>query len=90
MVFGHENEPGFFLGAMIANYFLLTIALLPTLVIPIFVLDWSVSATLLLGVLQVLILFPFLFRFSRLLWLHGEARLTRALDGEGKKGRSPS
>src|SRR2546423_1995182 len=73
-VCGHrfEREPGYFLGAMYASYFmgiptlLVLTGLLKWLVVP----SWEWHWVVLTAALPFLVLVPTLFRYSRMIWLH--------------------
>ena len=77
-----EKEPGFFLGAMLAAYFIGAFSLVPTVIILFFVMKVQLGTLITVGVLQTLILQSFLFRYSRLTWLFVERRMTISLDGD--------
>ena len=74
-----ERESGYFLGASVAAYFLGAFSLVPTLVISLLLLHLDVFTTVAFGTVQILLLTPFLFRYSRLIWLHVERRMTLLL-----------
>ena len=65
----YERESGFFVGSMYFAYFLGVIALLP-LAIVLFSWGWNAWVVGLCAEVQLLILSPLLFRYSRVLWLH--------------------
>jgi uncharacterized protein (DUF983 family) len=73
-VCGHrfEREPGYFLGAMYASYFLsigvlgLVFAFLYWVVFP----DWPPEYVVLLAAVPYLALAPWVFRYSRVIWMH--------------------
>lgn len=75
-----EKEPGFFLGASIAAYFLGAFSLVPTLIVCLLILKMELLPMLLIGIAQLLILTPALWRFSRLTWLYVERRMSKALE----------
>jgi uncharacterized protein (DUF983 family) len=75
-----EKEPGFFLGASIAAYFLGSFSLVPTMVIGLMVLHFEILPVAVFGVFQILILTPVLYRYSRLIWLYTENRMTQSLE----------
>lgn len=81
-----EKEEGYFIGAMIASYFLGVFLALPVLLLGIFRYEidfaWAIGGS----TLQVLLMQPLLFRFSRILWIQVEARLTQAV---GSSPQSP-
>lgn len=75
----YEKEPGFFLGASVAAYFLGTFSIVPTMIICFMILKMDIFPVLAIGTTQILLLTPLLYRFSRLLWLHTEHKMTRRL-----------
>jgi len=75
-----EKEPGYFLGAVLAAYFMGAFSLVPTLVIGTFIFDAEPSAVVGLGIVQIVALHPILFRYSKLTWLFLETRMTSTLD----------
>ncbi len=79
---GHrfERESGYFVGAMIASYFLGTFLALPTLLVSLFFLDLEITIALLLSSAQLVLFQPILFRTSRILWIRLEAALTRSVN----------
>jgi uncharacterized protein (DUF983 family) len=77
-----EKESGYFIGAMIASYFLGVFLALPLLLLGIFRYEMEAPFAITLSTVQVLLMQPFLFRFSRLLWIQLEARLTRAVGSD--------
>ena len=70
-----EKEAGYFVGAMIAAYFLGILLVAPTLIMSLFVFQLSIPLAITIGVIQLLVMTPVLFRFSRLLWIQLEYRL---------------
>ena len=79
--FRFEKEPGYFLGALVAAYFIGAFTVVPTIVVTVFVLRMELSKALGIGIAQCLICHPFLFRYSKLTWLYVEGRMTQLLDG---------
>jgi uncharacterized protein (DUF983 family) len=73
-----EKESGYFVGAMIASYFLGVFLALPVLLLSIFRFDLEAAWAIGLCIAQTLLMQPFLFRYSRILWIQLEARLTHA------------
>ena len=73
-VCGHrfEREPGYFLGALYASYFLsipllgLLIAVLHWWLLP----SWPVEVVIFLAVIPYLALIPLVIRYSRVIWMH--------------------
>ena len=81
-----EKESGYFVGAMIASYFLGVFLALPVLLLSIFRFDLEAVWAIALCIGQTLLMQPFLFRYSRILWIQLEARLTRvAKAGSNRK-----
>ncbi len=74
-----EKESGYFIGAMIASYFICAFLALPTLLLAIFKSDLEILPALGITTLQVILLQPILFRYSRILWINIEAELTRSI-----------
>ncbi|MGE0616640.1 MAG: DUF983 domain-containing protein [Bacteriovoracia bacterium] len=79
---GHrfEKEFGYFLGAMIVSYLLGCLSIVPTLVWLVFVVQSGPLGVILIPSLQVIIMIPLLFRFSRLIWIHFDAQATKKID----------
>ncbi len=65
-----EREPGYFLAANMISYSIGFFIILPTLLILLFYFDVSGTTLALIPSLELIILLPFLFRFSRLFWLY--------------------
>lgn len=80
-----EKESGYFVGAMIASYFLGVFLALPVLLLAIFRFELDVAWVVTLCVGQTLLMQPFLFRYSRLLWIQIEAKLTRVVKAESDR-----
>lgn len=74
------KEPGYFLGAMVASYFIGGALIIPTLVCLLLIWPTPIETVLAAGALQTLCLHPLLYRYSRLIWLHVETRLTQKLN----------
>lgn len=74
-----EKEEGYFIGAMIASYFISFFLAVPVFLLSVFVFELEMPFALLLVSAQLLILFPILFRFSRLVWIHIESDLTKSI-----------
>ncbi len=65
-----EVEPGFFFGAMYISY-AFSVALFTTIAVALSVLgDYSIYVYAVSIVLAVIVLFPIMFRYSRILFLH--------------------
>lgn len=75
-----EKESGYFLGAIVIAYFVGAFSVIPTLIIAVFVFKLEVPAAVALAVLQVLLMHPFLYRYSKLTWIYLENRMTGLLD----------
>ena len=70
---GHRygREEGFFLGAMVFSYVFGILSMVPTVVgLVFFVQDASLAAIIGLPILQILLMNPILFRYSRIIWIH--------------------
>ena len=65
-----EREPGYFTGAMVVSY-VLAVPALGTIVIGLMVLaGLGAVPAIIIGDIAYLALVPFVFRYSRVLWLH--------------------
>jgi len=65
-----EREPGYFTGAMVVSY-ALAVPVLGTIVIGLMTIGGlDAVPALLIGDTMYLILVPFIFRYSRVVWLH--------------------
>jgi uncharacterized protein (DUF983 family) len=67
-----EREPGYFIGALYASYFLAVpiLVLLTFLIHWLFLPHWRLHYVALVAVLPYLLLVPIVFRYSRLIWMH--------------------
>jgi uncharacterized protein (DUF983 family) len=67
-----EREPGYFLGAMYASYFLAVpvVGLLTWAINVWLVPQWSLEKAIFLATPPFLLLVPFIFRYSRVIWMH--------------------
>ena len=74
-----ERESGYFIGAMIASYFLGVFLALPTLLLSVFWFEHSMLLALCLSSGQLILFQPILFRTSRILWIRIEAALTKSI-----------
>jgi hypothetical protein len=74
-----EKESGYFIGAMIASYFLGVFLAFPALLLMVFRYRLEMADAIGASVLLIFMLQPFLFRYSRIFWIRMEHRLTRAL-----------
>ena len=77
-----RKEPGYFLGAWIASYFLGAFSVVPLLLAGFLFFHWDFWTVIILAAFQLTLLTPLLLRFSKLTWLWIEARVTLQLDGE--------
>lgn len=75
-----EREPGYFLGAMSFSYVFGFLFVLPTFLYLLFS-DYPLYLVVLIPAIQVLPISPFLFRYSRLLYLH----MDRSIDKNSTK-----
>jgi uncharacterized protein (DUF983 family) len=64
-----EREPGYFVGAMYISYALALLAVLPVYLVMTFM-HIAFATIIITLVLQLMVLSPLLFRYSRVLWLH--------------------
>lgn len=73
-VCGHkfEREPGYFVGAMYASYFLAipVLAILTLLIYWLLLPDWELRNVVFVAVPLFLLLVPLVFRYSRVIWMH--------------------
>jgi len=74
-----EKESGYFIGAMIASYFLGVFLAFPVLLALVFYFKISMELAIGATILQTFLLQPFLFRYSRILWIRIEHQLTQAI-----------
>ncbi len=65
-----EREPGYFLAANMISYSAGFLVILPTLLLLLFSFDVSGTWLAVIPSLELLILLPVMFRFSRLFWLY--------------------
>lgn len=79
---GHqfENEEGHYIGAMIISYFLTAFLALPPLLISVFIYKIEFELMIWIACVQVLITGPILYRYSKLIWIHMEERLSNQLN----------
>ncbi|MDZ7729444.1 MAG: DUF983 domain-containing protein [Dehalococcoidia bacterium] len=78
----YEREPGYFTGAMYASY-ILGIALTLPVWLGMLLAGASFTAIMAVVGLEIVILFPLLFRYSRVLWMHFDV----FFNGTGEPGR---
>jgi uncharacterized protein (DUF983 family) len=74
-----EREAGYFLGAMMVGYFIGALALLPTVILGLWVYHIGFGPLMVVATAQVVFMNPIIFRLSRLTWIHAEYRITRRL-----------
>ncbi len=74
--FVFEREQGYFLGAMSYSYVLGFFSILPLFL---FMLskEYSIATTVALPGIQLVLMAPFLFRYSRLIWMHMDYKMTQ-------------
>lgn len=65
----YEREAGYFTGAMVVSY-ALAVPTFGIIVIALLIAGLDTAVALLLGAALYLVLAPFIFRYSRALWLH--------------------
>ena len=65
-----EPESGYYLGAMIFSYTFGAFSIIPTVVAMVFWAEAPLSGIVLVPTLQLLLMNPFLFKYSRLTWLY--------------------
>src|SRR4051794_36987382 len=65
-----EREPGYFLGAMVFSYAFGAFSMVPTVILLVFGFRASTLPLIIIPCLQVALLNPFLFKYSRLIWLY--------------------
>lgn len=70
-----ERESGYFLNAMFIAYMLGFLALLPTVVV-LYLLDVSPFLFLAIITIEMVVLWPLIFRYSRMIWLHVDQIVT--------------
>lgn len=72
----YEREPGYFLGALSFSYAIAFFVVLPTF-LPLLFANLPIWVIVGVPALETAIMAPFLFRYSRLIWIH----LDRRVDG---------
>ena len=80
-----EKESGYFIGAMIASYFLGVFLAFPVILFLIFISHAETAIAIGVTAALILVLQPLLFRYSRLLWIQIEHRLTKAIHQNQKR-----
>ncbi len=66
----YEIEPGFYWGAMYIGYGLSGGYMLSTVTIFILAFQWSVNFSFLIAILGGIVIFPFVARYARTIWIH--------------------
>lgn len=80
-----EREPGYFTGAMVVSY-ALAVPVLGAIVIGLMTLGGlDAVPALVIGDLTYLALVPFIFRYSRVLWLHFDWRIDPDAGGHAQR-----
>jgi hypothetical protein len=64
-----EREPGYFLGAMYFSYAMAVICVVPVVVIGLWR-NWSYPVIGAAAGVELVLLSPLLFRYSRVIWMH--------------------
>ena len=77
-----EREPGYFTGAMVVSY-VIAVPTFGLIVIALLVAGLETGVALLLGAALYLGLAPFIFRYSRVVWLHFDWVLDPVDTGDG-------
>lgn len=65
----YEREPGYFTGAMVVSY-AIAVPTFGIIVVALLLAGIDAPPALLVGALLYLVLTPFIFRYSRVVWLH--------------------
>lgn len=65
-----EREPGYFLGAMYFSYGMGVAAVTPVVLALLFLTDLTLTQVGWIAGAELLVLAPWLFRYSRVIWLH--------------------
>jgi uncharacterized protein (DUF983 family) len=65
----YEREHGFFMMSIFIGYFLGFIAVVPVLIV-MYLMDASILAYFVVSAVILVPLSPYIFRYSRILWLH--------------------
>jgi len=81
------KEEGYFIGAMIASYFLSFFSAVPLFLFGYFVLETDVITLILLSCAQIVLFGPIFYRVSALFWLWLETDLQAKLDAADQKKR---
>lgn len=75
-----EKESGYFLGAIVFSYFIGVFSVIPILISSIFLFHLEISTGVMIATVQILAMHPLLNRYSKLVWLYVENRMTNHLD----------
>jgi hypothetical protein len=62
---------------MVISYLIAGFSAVPTLILLIFVAQWEVPLATFMSCVQILLINPPLFHFSRLVWLHLDREITK-------------
>jgi uncharacterized protein (DUF983 family) len=73
----YEPEAGYFLGAMYVSYAIGIMTVLPVTLALVFVFDASLVVALTVALLQTVLTMLFMYRASRVIWLHIDQALDR-------------
>lgn len=71
------KEEGYYLGSMIAAYFLSSFTVIPVFVLGSFVYHLEINTLVWIGCIQVTILSPILYRYATVFWLWLETKLNK-------------
>jgi len=86
-VYHFERENGYFLGSMVISYFIGGFSAVPTLMLLIFAAGWDPLEATAVSCLQILLIHPPLFHFSRLAWLHLDREVSRRAFEQDQTGQ---
>lgn len=65
-----ERENGYFMGAMWIAYFLGAASIIPTVVYMVLMAEAEIPQVILVGAIQLILLQPLLFMYSRVVWMY--------------------
>jgi uncharacterized protein (DUF983 family) len=72
----YEPDPGYFVGAMYASYAFGVFTVIPVAMALVLFFEASIALTLVIAAIQTLVMAPFVYRASRVLWLHIDQAMT--------------
>src|SRR3954471_21962507 len=72
--FKYEREHGYYMGAMVLSYVFSSFSVIPTFIIGVMLLNANVFAVIAVASLQIILLVPFLLKYSRLIWIYLDHR----------------